>query len=226
MNEAIGWALFHFLWEGAAIALVLAIVLAVCHSARARYGAACLALLTMLAAFGITLAWKLPKLDGSSARVHVPAGVLPPPAAQTTDVPAQPRDPVPYRWAVPLWLVGVALLSLHRLAGFAAAYRLRRTGARLAPEAWQARMRELASRLGIARSVELLESCLTEVPVTAGYLRPAILLPLGMFAGLPAEQVEYMNWRTSSAATTWSTCCRAWWKRCCSTIRQCGGCQA
>ncbi len=36
----------------------------------------------------------------------------------------------------------------------------------------------------------LLESCLAEVPVVIGYLRPAILLPVGLLAGLPAAQVE------------------------------------
>ena len=192
MNEAIGWALFHFLWEGAAAALVLATVLLISRSARVRYAAACATLVAMLAAFGVTLALKAPKLEVSGAQaVHVPAGVLPPRPVQAPDLPGS-RDALVYRWAVPLWMAGVTIFSLRRLAGFAAACRLRRTGVTRAPEVWQARMRELASRLWIARGVQLLESCLTEVPVTAGYLRPAILLPLGMLAGLPAEQVEYI----------------------------------
>ncbi len=36
----------------------------------------------------------------------------------------------------------------------------------------------------------LLESSLAEVPVVVGYLRPAILLPVGMLAGMPASQIE------------------------------------
>jgi GWxTD domain-containing protein len=193
MNEAIGWALFHFLWEGAAIALILAIVLVICRSAQARYAAACAALLAMLAAFGVTLAVKVPNADWKSApTVHIPAGVLPPPPVQTATPAIDPANAMPYRWAVPIWLVGVALFSLHRLAGFAGTYRLRRTGTRVAPAAWQTRMRELAARVGVTRTVQLVESCLTEVPLTAGYLRPAILLPMGMLAGLPAEQMEYI----------------------------------
>ena len=38
--------------------------------------------------------------------------------------------------------------------------------------------------------VVLLESCLAEVPVVIGYLRPAILIPAGMLTGLPAAQIE------------------------------------
>jgi GWxTD domain-containing protein len=35
-----------------------------------------------------------------------------------------------------------------------------------------------------------MESCLVEVPVVLGHFRPVILMPLGLLAGLPAEQIE------------------------------------
>jgi GWxTD domain-containing protein len=192
MNEALGWTLFHFLWEGAAIALLLAMLLLVSRAARVRYWAACAAMVAMLAAFGITLAMKLPKTDANARRVHVLAGPLPPRPAVVDDGLAARSAAMPYRWAVPLWLAGVVLLSLHRLAGVAGAYRLRRAGVCLAPSPWPERMARLAARLGLRRPVVLLESCLTDVPVAAGYLRPAILLPIGLLAGLPAEQVEFI----------------------------------
>ena len=192
MNEALGWTLFHFLWEGAAVALLLAVVLALTGSSRVRYAAACAALLAMLAAFGITLAVKLPADLSNGGRVHVPAGLVSPrpPALDAAPVSA-PGMPL-YRWAVPLWLAGVMALSLHRLAGLAGAWRLRRTGIVPAPAPWPERMTRLAARLGLGRRVVLLESCLTDVPVVVGWLRPAILLPLGLAAGLPAEQVEFI----------------------------------
>ncbi len=192
MNEALGWTLFHFLWEGAAIALLLAMLLLVSPAARVRYWAACAAMVAMLAAFGVTLAMKLPKTDANAPRVHVLAGPLPPRPATVDDGTAARSAAMPYRWAVPLWLAGVVLLSLHRLAGVAGAYRLRRAGVCLAPSPWPERMARLAARLGLRRPVVLLESCLTDVPVAAGYLRPAILLPIGLLAGLPAEQVEFI----------------------------------
>jgi bla regulator protein blaR1 len=191
VNQALGWTLFHFLWEGAAIALLLAIVMAATHSARARYTASCLAMLGMLAAFAVTLAVQFPRMEtAGGAAVHVPAAVLrlAPAVPENSGAPAT----VPYAWAVPVWLAGVGLLSLHRMVGFAAAYRLRRVGVCGAPAAWQARLGELAARLGVTRPVLLLESCLAEVPAAAGYLRPAILLPVGLLAGLPAGQVEFI----------------------------------
>lgn len=192
MNEALGWTLFHFLWEGAAIALLLAMVLAATRSPRVRYTAACAALLAMLAAFGITLAVKLPADFSTGARVHVPAGPLPPRPEVSDAVPASAPGMPLYRWAVPLWLAGVVALALHRLAGLAGAWRLRRTGVLPAPAPWPDRMIRLAARLGLRRRVLLLESCLTDVPVAVGWLRPTILLPLGLAACLPAEQVEFI----------------------------------
>jgi len=50
LAQAIGWTLVHSLWEGALVALVLAAALWAFRSSRARYAAACLAMLAMLAA--------------------------------------------------------------------------------------------------------------------------------------------------------------------------------
>jgi len=55
---------------------------------------------------------------------------------------------------------------------------------------WQRRVRELAAIAGVSRPVALLESCLAEVPLMIGYLKPAIVTPIGLLAGLPPEQVE------------------------------------
>ncbi len=191
MNEALGWTLFQFLWEGAAIALTLAIVLLTVRAARARYAAACLAMFTMLAAFGVTLAVQLPKKDRAPVS-HVLAGAPPKPGDAPDSGASLRPSSLPYTWAVPLWFAGVALLSLHRLLAFAAACRLRRVGVCIAPEPWPERLSRLAARMGVKRRVLLLESCLAEVPAAAGYLRPAILLPIGLLAGLPAEQVEFL----------------------------------
>jgi bla regulator protein blaR1 len=55
---------------------------------------------------------------------------------------------------------------------------------------WQERLQALAKRLGIERPVSLIESVRVKVPVTFGFLKPSILVPLGLLANLPADQVE------------------------------------
>ena len=99
-----------------------------------------------------------------------------------------PADYLP--WLAPLWLAGVLFFQLRGLASWMAARRLRRRGVCAATEFWQSRLDRLATRLRVSRSVVLLESCLAEVPVVIGYVRPVILIPVGLLAGLPAGQIE------------------------------------
>src|SRR3954468_24219751 len=54
--ERLGWTLVHFVWEGAAVALVLGVLLAAMRrrSARARYVASCMAMIVLAAAPVVT----------------------------------------------------------------------------------------------------------------------------------------------------------------------------
>ena len=192
--KALGWTLFHFLWEGAVIAGLLVLTLAWLkhRSARARYAAACAALAGMALAFGITLAvewpWGVQRLTIGMDPLAggTVAGAL---FANGAHGPGF-RWSEGLAWAPALWVAGVFGLYLYRLGSWTAAQRLRRMGTCAAPEAWQRRLRSLAGAMGVARPVELLESCLADVPIMIGCLRPAIVTPIGLLAGLPPEQVE------------------------------------
>jgi len=191
LAAAIGWTLFHSLWEGALIALVLAATLALTRSARARYAAACVALCAMLICFAVTLVLQVPRRHGPAAASN--AG----PLLWNHDVDLAGTPQAPMRriadllpWLVPFWALGVALFYLRHLAGWIFALRLRRTGVCCPPDLWQERLNFLARRLQLSRSVILLESCLAKVPVVIGHLRPVILMPVGLLAGLPPGQIE------------------------------------
>jgi GWxTD domain-containing protein len=197
--KALGWTLIHFVWEGVLIGAALAAVLALSSgrrgtaSARWRYGLACLAMIAMAAAFGVTLArlWPSPADAAPAVRRAVPPLALSQaPPIPEPETPAQrgPESRVP--WVVPFWLLGVFTFYVRTLGGWVAAQRLRRVGVCPAPDAWQQRFDGLGKRLRLARPVVLLESCLGEVPVVIGLLRPVVLVPVGMLAGLPVEHVE------------------------------------
>ncbi len=189
--KALGWTLLHSLWEGAAIALALAIVLGVARSSRVRYGAACLAMLGLLACFAVTLYRVMPREVSRPAvrTLPLPAGRVPVDRAAATErAPWDASDLLP--WLAPIWLAGVVLFQLRCLISWTAAGRLRRRGVCGAPIAWVATVDELRARLRMTRPVTLLESCFAEVPVVIGHLRPVILMPVGLLGGLPAGQVE------------------------------------
>jgi GWxTD domain-containing protein len=190
---ALVWTLLHSLWEGAIVALVLAAAFCVIRGSRARYMAACLALLVMLAGFGLTFALLVREQGLASASARTGPIRLAPPNREAggSAMNLAPRGVAGYLpWLAPFWIAGVLLFHLHSVAGWIGARRLRRTGVCCAPVEWQQRLDRLAARLRISGPVVLWESCLADVPLVIGFLRPVILLPVGLLAGLPAGQVE------------------------------------
>jgi GWxTD domain-containing protein len=191
--KTLGLALAHFVWEGAAIAAIFAVTLAIFRgsSAPLRYALACAALAAMPIAFGVTFAVSLPP---SPTRTMVPIPLPEPSRVQFESAPQAPPESWKFsslvQWAAPLWLAGVAGFLLYRFASWVAAQRFRRRGTWPAPKEWPQYVATLATQLGISRPVALLESYLAEVPMVIGYLRPVILVPIGMLAGWPLNQVE------------------------------------
>ena len=198
--SAIVRALFHFLWEGAAIAILLAAAIHLLRpaSARVRYALACLAMLSMLASFTATLAWSLqwkaiwPHSASRLVVTGAPRVTLLPdrPVFALSDSLASPTQSSPSNWIAPLWLVGVILFSARSATSWLGAMRLKRTGVAPAPALWQHRLAQLAQQLRVSRPVTLLESYVTDIPLVIGFLSPVILVPVRLFTGFPAEQLE------------------------------------
>jgi hypothetical protein len=61
LSQALGWSLFHFLWQGALIAAAAAVALKFAARAQTRYAIACAALIAMPAVFAITLRLSIPQ---------------------------------------------------------------------------------------------------------------------------------------------------------------------
>jgi beta-lactamase regulating signal transducer with metallopeptidase domain len=191
-TDALGWSLLHLLWEGAIIAVLLAAALAALRhaSARVRYVVNCAALLMMLTAFVTTLT----ELSIIPSPDHIVAAHAadPPPVPDSVSQTAPPLAPVKVYlpalvWA---WFGGVLALSIRSLGGWAVAGRFARRHARAADAAWQERFSVLVQRMSITRPVRLAVSALAQVPAVVGWMKPIVLVPAGVFANLPAEQIE------------------------------------
>jgi GWxTD domain-containing protein len=189
---ALGWTLAHSLWEGALVALLLAAALGVLRSSRARYAAACLAMLALFGGFCVTFQHVLAekRIEGAGP------GFLKPAPADLGDGPIVLQVPWRLRavdylpWLAPFWMAGVLFFQLRGVASCMGARRLGRRGVCAATAFWQGRLDTFAVRLRLSRPVVLLESCLADVPVVIGYLQPVILMPVGLLAGLPPSQVD------------------------------------
>jgi GWxTD domain-containing protein len=188
---AVGWTLLHSLWEGAILAVALAAVLMATRSPRVRYAAACVAMLVMLGAFGVTFVRMMPE-GAESER----AGKKPPFPVWRVAASVDGADPssivlaeaVP--WLAPFWIAGVWIFYLRHVAGWISVSRMRRRGVCGVSEHWRNELAGLSARLHVSRPVVLLESCLADAPMVLGHFRPYILMPVGLLAGLPAAQVE------------------------------------
>jgi beta-lactamase regulating signal transducer with metallopeptidase domain len=91
---------------------------------------------------------------------------------------------------VPVWLAGVAGLSLRLIGGWIVLERLRRRATRPLPAALEDRCRRLRQRLGLARRVRFMQSSLVAVPVVIGWLRPVVLIPAAALTGLSPAQID------------------------------------
>ena len=188
---ALGWTIVHSLWEGAIVALALAGALSVMRGSRARYAAACLAMLGILGGFGLTLSREMQA--GPSTAVTTPLRMPPVPLdgwdrLRGVSAHLGMTDVLP--WLAPIWIAGVILFHLYSLVSWLAVQRMRRRGVCCAADVWQQRLTRLRERLRLSTPVMLLESSLAGVPVVIGCLRPVILVPVGMLAGMSAGQAE------------------------------------
>jgi uncharacterized protein (TIGR03435 family) len=199
----LGWTLVHFLWQGLVIAASYTgtRVCARHSSPHRRYLIACAALATMLASPILTYCLlvspkpAVPAPDPATAELANPASGIR--FAVTAGENATVGVTFEAIWSqrvlpcvVMLWIMG-ALVFAIRLAGASlAAARLQSRYACSAPNEWQRALDLCRARLQIGRSVRLLVSGLVEAPVTVGWLRPAVLVPIGALVGVPAEHME------------------------------------
>ena len=200
--ERLGWTLLHFLWQGVLIAKLFAASRAfggASLNSRTRYAMACASLAAMLLAPIVTF-----YLIGTGSGL-IPAGPSgwssrPFAAAYSSaarvaaegwhmDLPEISRSVLP--WIVAAWLCGALLFSIRLAGGCAVAARMREAGrTHPAPPEWQRKLADLMARMRLSRPVRLLVSPLAQAPAVAGWLRPAILMPVGALAGLPVVQIE------------------------------------
>lgn len=111
-------------------------------------------------------------------------GLPPPlPAAAATEAAAT----VWPLWLALAWLAGCALAALRLLFGLAWLRGVLRASQPWQDPAWQARVADMAHRLRLSRTVGLRVARHLSTPVTAGWLKPVILVPASLVTGMPAD---------------------------------------
>jgi uncharacterized protein (TIGR03435 family) len=198
-----GWVLVHFVWQGAVVALVAALVLHLCRRqpAAVRYRIACGAMIAMLLAVVTTAALvDAPAANHKDTRASVRTAAdgrvdvflpiqineAPSPAAVSN---AQ-RVEMLLPWIVSAWLFGVIFLLARAGAGWWRVRRLHQHGLASMCSTWQVVGNRIAFRLGLASVIRIVELPYVDVPLVVGCLRPIVVLPIAAMSQLNAAQVE------------------------------------
>ncbi len=189
LMQRLAGSLLHFVWQGAVIAMVSAVILRLLsnRSAEWRYTVSVAALFLMLAAPIVTfmfymqtgritlliLQWITDSVQGSAQ-----------PAAQAATTATWTQ------WIVLFWFTGVLICSVRLIAGWRMSLSLIKVGTSGAPSNIQHTFHEIKGRLAMTRPVRLLVSLRIDTPVAIGWLRPAILLPVTALTGLNELQLR------------------------------------
>jgi len=168
-QQALGWALLHFLWQGTAVGLLTWVALRVIARPQWRYVATAAAMTAMALApiFTFLVLWR------ERLVLNIP---LPAPSGNGSSGAALEPGFDWLLWLTRAWLAGAIVLSLRSAGGW---YLARRRCHQGRGELW-----------GLRGGVPVYECAVIDVPQVFGWLRPIILLPFSAIAGLTPEQLE------------------------------------
>lgn len=88
-----------------------------------------------------------------------------------------------------LWLAGMFYYSINTIGGYKLTKRLEKD-TRPIRKYWNNKVKEISDLLQIDKVVSIAESALVKSPLVIGYLKPVLLLPLGMISSMPVPQIE------------------------------------
>ncbi len=203
---ALGWTLIHSIWQVGLLAVLVA--LAMTHinvrKSTARYaifmGAIIIApILSIVTFFRLYSGIESLSISSTSVQASNPyindvlsnvSGSLGSPGTWEMVMAFLRPGPQNLQYLVVVWLAGVLVLSIRFMGGVWAINRLRGSASRDISDHWKQRLAGLSGCLGIRRIVQMAETARVTVPMTAGWLKPIILLPIGMLTNMPPAHVE------------------------------------
>jgi bla regulator protein BlaR1 len=197
--QALGFTVIHSLWQALLIGMLVVGILRCVPSRRsgARYAIAGSGLLLIFLVSTVTFLWLLPS-GGSQIKDAAISfkGAMGLSSASSETLSLQALLSRAYDFLLGIvpfvvlaWSLGTVLFMLRLFGGWWYTARLKQQAV-LMDAPWTERMETLLRQFNIDRVVRLAESAMVQAPVVIGYLKPIILLPVGMCAGLSTTQLE------------------------------------
>jgi D-alanyl-D-alanine endopeptidase (penicillin-binding protein 7) len=199
VSGLLGWPLLNFVWQGALIASISAILFALCRNARPhlRYLIACIAMLLCLLwpVLSIIQQWQAPQAVSLEAALQMAANTaisLDLVSIRESAFAASIETYLPL--IVSAWSLGVMVMMLRLGLGLLWVHKLcaQHDKGTLAESSstWQRRANQLADKFGITRQVTLQFQPQLFSPITYGCFKPVILMPASLLSGMSYDMIE------------------------------------
>ena len=190
---ALGKTIFHSVWIGLLILAMLRMVLLAIPGrlSNQRYLVSVASMALMAAAVFATfmLLYVPGSLAGSDHRMFESLRMVP--QILVMNDPAESRwDPnLLFTLCGYLYFAGMVVMVLRSAYSYRYIRSLRNSGEVVLGD-WQERLKRISDSLGIKREVGFLQSGQVTGPLLIGILKPAVIVPVGMFTHLSVSQVE------------------------------------
>jgi len=197
---AFNWMLIHSLWQGLLLAIIAGAALVIAKKATAayRYNLALILFTLFIISAGLTFVYEYTN-DNVAAAVPPLAGNIAVNASSLFFDARSVRQLVSSftgyfsanaPFVLSIWFMIFLFKSVRMISCIAYNQRIKNYQVYQPAKCWTDKVNSYAKKLDIGKAVKILQSGYIKVPVVLGHLKPVILIPAGLLAGLPAEQVE------------------------------------
>lgn len=191
--EALGYAIANSLWQTATLWLLYVLLSTIIKcTASVKYKMAVTAQVIGFVLFLCTVQFYynnlsqiptllttnslLPLTEANGIRFQLMQGMV------------QAKLLLPYLSIAYFLLMGI--LGIRWISGYRRTQRIRFAGTRKIPVTWRLFVRNTAQQLGITRTIQVFLSETITTPLTIGFLKPLILIPIASINNLSTEQLE------------------------------------
>lgn len=195
--QAFSWMLIHSLWQGLLLAIITGMVMQFTKKARAitRYALIAGLLFTFLVVCCGTFIYEWNRGNTTDHSLYATTRFSGISVLKNFAIEQWPAALAQYcsdnaTLIVSIWFAFFTFRcwKMRRALGYVR--RVRTTQYQLPGQYWQHKMTALTRQLHIQKTVTLLESGITKIPVVIGHLKPVIYMPIGLLTNLPPEQIE------------------------------------
>jgi len=207
--SALGWSLFHILWQGFLVALIIGISLYMFRkkSAQIRYliSVTSLLLIVGLSVFNFYNNYK-PDLNtnlnftNTEKTDNTKSGKIINISNYNVDISYNElfkrtknyfeKIDVYFPLIVNIWMLGVFVFILKFMLSYLYTNRLKRLKSNQLPEKWIKIFNELEKKLKLKQRIKYIESTIAKIPFVLGYFKPVVVIPVEMLTGMPSNQME------------------------------------